>query len=325
MNRANRFAWLLAAVLGAALAGGCRARSAANGSFDRTLTVSGPVRLEMTNGSGAGRVTAGPVGQVQIHGDIHVKAWSTESSRRRAREIDENPPISQEGNLIRVGGLGKRGGNVSIDYAIVLPADAEIRGITGSGDIEVNGIRGPASFVAGSGNISASSIAADVQAIAGSGALQFSNVQGRVQATAGSGNITLESIHGESRLQTGSGDLKINQPGDAVVANTGSGRINVTGASADLRLRGASGDITVDGNPGVSNYWDFRTSSGQVTLHVSPAASFRFYARSSSGSIDTQIPIVMEGTAGKHELRARIGNGKARVEVETSSGNIAIR
>jgi hypothetical protein len=33
----------------------------------------------------------------------------------------------------------------------------------------------------------------------------------------------------------------------------------------------------------------------------------------------------MEGTAGKHELRARIGDGKARVEVETSSGNIAIR
>jgi DUF4097 and DUF4098 domain-containing protein YvlB len=62
-----------------------------------------------------------------------------------------------------------------------------------------------------------------------------------------------------------------------------------------------------------------------VTLKVPPAASFRLYARSSSGEIDAAIPIVMEGTAGKHELRARIGDGKARVEIETSSGNIALR
>jgi len=325
MSRANRATWLAAATLVGAFAGGCKARGAASGSFDRTLMVSGPLRLEMTNGSGDSRVTAGPTGQVQIHGDIHVKAWSTESGRRRATEIEENPPISQEGNLIRVGGVSKRTGDVSIDYTIVVPADTALRGITGSGDMEVNGIKGPVNFLAGSGNISASGIGSDVQAMAGSGDLQLSDVQGHVQVTAGSGNITLNEVRGESRLQTGSGDLKIVQAGDAVVANTGSGKITVTGASADLRLHGASSEVNVDGNPGASNFWDFRTSSGNVTLHVPSSASFRFYARSSSGSIEAQIPIIMEGTAGKHELRARIGDGKARVEVETSSGNIAIR
>jgi len=90
-------------------------------------------------------------------------------------------------------------------------------------------------------------------------------------------------------------------------------------------LRASSGNVVVDGNPGTSNYWDFHTGSGNVTLHVPSASSFRFYAHTGSGSINAEIPIVMEGTAGKHELRARIGDGKARVEVETSSGNIAIR
>jgi hypothetical protein len=33
----------------------------------------------------------------------------------------------------------------------------------------------------------------------------------------------------------------------------------------------------------------------------------------------------MEGTAQKHELRARLGDGKARVEVQTSSGSISLK
>jgi DUF4097 and DUF4098 domain-containing protein YvlB len=62
-----------------------------------------------------------------------------------------------------------------------------------------------------------------------------------------------------------------------------------------------------------------------VALQVPPKASFRFYAKTNSGDIDAAIPVVMEGTAGKHALRARIGDGKGRVEVETSSGNVALR
>ena len=107
-------------------------------------------------------------------------------------------------------------------------------------------------------------------------------------------------------------------------ANTGSGDITIKGASSDVRLHTSSGEIDVEGNPGSSNYWDFHTNSGEVTLQVPPAASFRLYARSSSGDIDAAIPIAMEGTAGKHELRARIGDGKARVEIQTSSGDISL-
>jgi DUF4097 and DUF4098 domain-containing protein YvlB len=61
-----------------------------------------------------------------------------------------------------------------------------------------------------------------------------------------------------------------------------------------------------------------------VTLNVPSDASFRLYAHTTSGDIDAAIPIVMEGTAGKHELRARIGDGKARVEIQTSSGGISL-
>ena len=108
------------------------------------------------------------------------------------------------------------------------------------------------------------------------------------------------------------------------MAEAGSGSIELRGATADVRLHTGSGEINVDGNPAPSSFWDIRASSGDVELHVPSSASFRFYARSSSGDINVTAPSVTEGTPGKHDFQARIGDGKARVEIETSSGNISL-
>jgi|HubBroStandDraft_6_1064221.scaffolds.fasta_scaffold32069_2 hypothetical protein len=324
-QKCGSITFAIVAILAAALLTGCSPRSSAEGTFDKTFEVNGPVHLELASGSGDAHVTTGPPGEVRVHGEVQVKTWSEESSQRRVHDILSNPPVSQEGNLIRVSGSGQHTHDVSIDYSIVVPPDTEIHATTGSGDLEVNGIKGPATFTSGSGAISASNIAGDVQAVAGSGAIELSNIQGQVQVTAGSGDITLNAVHGETRLHTGSGDLEIADPGDALEASTGSGDVTIKGASADIRLRTSSGDVTVDGNPGNSNYWDIHTSSGDVILQVPPTANFRLYARSSSGDIDAGIPIVMEGTSSKHELRARIGDGKGRVEVQSSSGSISLK
>jgi DUF4097 and DUF4098 domain-containing protein YvlB len=313
------------AALAAIMLTGCRGHVSAEGAFDRAFTVDGPVRLELSTGGGDCRVTTGPPGQVHIHGEIDANSWSEESGKRHVQETQSNPPVSQQSNLIRVGGGNQHGGSVSIDYTIVLPADSEIHSTNGSGDVEVSGVKGPATFITGSGGITASNIAGDVHAMAGSGDINLSNIQGEVQATAGSGDITLNSVKGQTRLHTGSGDLEITSPGDTLEISTGGGDVTIKGATADIRVRGSSSDVNVEGNPGATNYWDFHTGSGEVVLQVPPTASFRLYARSSSGDIDAAIPIVMEGTTGKHELRARIGDGKARVEIETSSGDISLK
>jgi Putative adhesin len=325
MTRTHANTWLAFLVLTASFSAGCVSHSGVEGSFDRQYTVSGPVTLELTSGKGDAHITTGPVGEVRIHGEVHVDSWSSESGRTRLQQLQSNPPISQEGNLIRIGGVGKAGrGDVEVDYTIVVPQDAQLRSTSGSGDLVVRGIQGPANFTCGSGDVTASEIVSDVQALCGSGDIKLSEIKGHARVTTGSGDITLDTIQGEARLQTGSGTIEISNPGDAVEANTGSGDITIKGASADVRLHTSSGEIRVGGNPGSSNYWDFRTSSGEVTLDVPSTASFRLYAHSSSGDIDAAIPIVMEGTTNKHELRARIGDGKARVEIQTSSGDISL-
>lgn len=315
---------MLLALLAVVFTAGCMGETGgAEGSFDRTFTVQGPVQLEVSTGSGDVQISAGGGNEVRIHGEIHAHGWSSDDAQKKLRDISANPPISQENNLIRVGG-NQRFKNLSIDYRIEVPAATELHCGTGSGDVEVRGIQGPATFTSGSGNINASGIGNDVQATAGSGDIAFSNVQGQVQVGTGSGDISVHGAKGDVRLHTGSGKLEINAPNDAVVAETGSGDVIVNGAHADLRVRTGSGDVQIDGNPAESSYWDLHASSGDVTLHVPGNASFRLYAHTGSGDIDAGIPIVLEGTTAKHELRARIGDGKGRVEVETSSGKITL-
>jgi hypothetical protein len=302
----------------------CVARRGEPSTVDRAFSVNGPVLLELTNSTGDSKVTVGSPGEVRIHAEFRARSWSENSARRRANEMKSNPPFSQEGNLIRVGDAGLHARAAAINYTVVVPPETEIHAISGSGDVEMNGVKGPVSVTTDSANISVSNVAGDVQAHSGSGAISLASIQGQARAMTGSGGITAASVHGDVRIQTSSGAIRIASPAGSVVANTSSGNLSVSGATEDLRLRSGSGNIAVAGDPEGGTYWDFHTSSGNVALQVTPKASFRFYAKTSSGDIDAAIPVVMEGTAGKHALRARIGDGKGRVEVETSSGNVAL-
>lgn len=142
---------VLAALLSVVTIGGCRSRSTAEGTFDKSFSVDGPVHLQVTSGSGTVTITTGAAGEVHIHGDVSANAWSEQSVQRRVDELRSNPPITQQGNSIHVGESGSRSGDVSVDYTIVVPADTELQSNSGSGDLEVTGIKGPANFTLGSG------------------------------------------------------------------------------------------------------------------------------------------------------------------------------
>jgi hypothetical protein len=320
----TRLSAIATAVLALGLLAGCFDEPRTEGTFERNLTVNGPVHLELACGSGDVHVTAGNSSEVHIRGTAYIHDWSSSGRERTLETIKSNPPISQEGNLIKVGQLGGSFRHSSIDYTIEIPADSEIRSTASSGDVEVVGIKGPAIFTSGSGNVTARNIANDVQIRTGSGDLKLEQINGQIQATTGSGDVVIHSVKGAVRLGTGSGDVEISHPADNVIADTGSGDVEVNDATADLRLHTSSGSIKISGNPNSTNFWDIRASSGDVNLNVPQSSSFRLYAHTGSGEINPKIPFVMEGTVANHELRARVGDGKARVEIETSSGTIEL-
>jgi hypothetical protein len=99
---------------------------------DRKFVVTGPARIELTNGSGDSRVTAGPPGEVQIHAEFRAKSRLFHDGERRLNDMAANPPISQESNFIRIGGTGEHSGGVTASYTISVPPDTEIHAMSGS-------------------------------------------------------------------------------------------------------------------------------------------------------------------------------------------------
>ena len=308
---------LLAAFLAACAGLGAR------GSFDRTLTVSGPTQLYLTNGSGNIHIQAGAPGQVQIHGDFRVGSWPFANPRRRVADIEQNPPIRQDGSLIRIGFPGYRAGNLSIDYSIEVPADTEVHATSGSGNCRVENVAGPVTVSSGSGNLHAIGIQGDLHFTAGSGDVRVDTVKGSADVTDGSGEVVLRSIGGRVRVLDGSGDITLTDPAGPASLHTGSGNVRVTSASADLRIRSGSGDTTVSGSPASGAYWEMHSGSGDVTLAVPTDASFRLDAETHFGSIRSGVPLTIV-EQNRHTLHAVVGQGAARVGVETGSGDIRV-
>jgi hypothetical protein len=82
---------------------GCGAGAASNGSFDRTYTVSGPIRLDLSNASGQIHITGNSGNTVHIHGEVHARGFLFNNPEKQARELSANPPIEQRPDIIRVG------------------------------------------------------------------------------------------------------------------------------------------------------------------------------------------------------------------------------
>ncbi|HYL11084.1 MAG TPA: DUF4097 family beta strand repeat-containing protein [Candidatus Acidoferrales bacterium] len=329
MRRLGQFslAVALAGVLGVA---GCVAVAQDTASFDRTLTVSGPVRVDLTNGSGSVRITGSATGQVRIHGDVRRRAFFF-GHTYSAKEVADDPPIEQQGNVIRIGDRDRRrffagfgGVNLTIDYVIEVPKETEIETRVGSGAQSARNVRGPVKLVSGSGRVSADTIGEDVQIVSGSGSIEASGVGGEFRGTTGSGGVAARGVHGDIRVTTGSGSISVARPDARVNVKTGSGSIMVQGANDSLTAMAGSGSLTIDGNPSPSSFWELHTGSGSVNLGLPASGSFRLNAVARSGKIQAGIPIVIEEQS-RRELRARVGSGAARIEVQTGSGTIRIQ
>src|SRR5438445_6738947 len=147
----------------------------AEGSFGRTLGVSGPVDLDVRTGSGDIQIRTGEPGTVQVRGRIRCyNIWSGLSADERVRRVEADPPVAQSGNVIRLGaprGLWTWDG-VSIDFDVVVPPDARVRTRSGSGDQIVDSVRGPVDAGAGSGDIRIGRTSGNVRVSTGSGHIE---------------------------------------------------------------------------------------------------------------------------------------------------------
>jgi hypothetical protein len=282
--------------------------STPQGTFDRTLQVNGPVDLEVLTRSGDVTVRAGSSGSVQIHGKIYVgDRWLMGNRQSEVQEIQQHPPIRQDGNSIHIDYVNMR--DISVDYEITVPADTTVRTRSGSGDQTIEGTRGNADIQTGSGDV------------------KLRNLTGEIRLQTGSGDVRAHEISGAVKGGAGSGDIEIEENGQgAVDLHTGSGNINVRGIQGSFHGEAGSGDITAEGTQ--SGAWEIHTGSGNVHVHLPSNSAFDADISTSSGTINIDSPIEMTVQGRVQEMRRHI-QGKVRgggplLSVRTGSGDVRI-
>jgi DUF4097 and DUF4098 domain-containing protein YvlB len=304
---------------------------ALEGSFDRTLKVTGRVNLEVATGSGSIKIREGGSSVVEVHGAIQARDDWRSKAQDKLRYLESSPPIVQTGNTIQIGRIEDEAyrNNVSISYEILVPADTQVEATTGSGSEKISGVHGPVQAHTGSGSIALRDIGDDVIAQTGSGSIELDQVIGDMDATTGSGSIRGSGIAGSVKAQTGSGSITIAMISaerggsrDAEVS-TSSGSIDVTGVHGTLRAENGSGTITISGTP--NGEWKVDSSSGGVRLQLDSDASCDLVAHASSGEIRVDLPFTTTGSATRHEIRGKVRGGGHPIDVRVGSGGIIVR
>ena len=293
------------------------------GTFDRALSVSGPLRLELANSSGAVRITGTADGKIHIHGQVSAGSFFGSAKEELQRVID-NPPIEQKTGLIRIGKDFSSFRNTSISYTIEVPQETEISISVASGAQEISHVRGPVSVDSASGSVNIDSVDRTVQVKSASGSIRATNLGDDARIISASGSVEVNTIKGDLRAHAISGSINIKGPGGRVEADAASGSVTVAGANNDVKANTASGGIRVAGNPSGNSYWHLKTASGSVEVSVPRDAGFHLSAEAVSGQIRADLPIVIEDQD-KHSLRAHVGTPGGRVEVRTVSGGIHVQ
>ncbi|HXZ18790.1 MAG TPA: DUF4097 family beta strand repeat-containing protein [Candidatus Acidoferrales bacterium] len=321
---------ILAAALATAFAAAAWAvPSDSRGSFDRTLKVSEPASVDVRTSSGNLHVTRGDSASVVIHAEIRAGHgdWDGDSgAEARIRQIEQNPPIEQDGNTIRIGHTHDNDlyHNISISYDIRVPGQTNLEAHTGSGDITASGVQLEISGHSGSGNIRVEDAGARVELTAGSGDVTLRNARGGGRLSAGSGNVTAEGVAGSLHASSGSGNVRVEMSGPGEVeATSGSGNIRVHGVKGAVRGSTGSGDIEAAGEQ--QGDWHLRTGSGNVTVELPKGAGFELDAHSGSGTIQTDREILVQGTLSRRDIHGKAGSGGPLLELRTSSGSIYVR
>ena len=316
---------MTAILLGLLCAGGATLLRAdrAQGSFERTLTVTGPVQLQVRTGSGSIAVRKGASGSVRVLGRVTAQSWFGQDAASRVREVEQNPPISQNGNIVTIGSDVRKWENIGISYELTVPDETQVSAHTGSGNEEIYDVRGPVEASTGSGGIQVENIGSRVEAKTGSGNIRVSRTGGAVTASTGSGGIELSTVNGDASAHTGSGNVTVIGATGAVRARAGSGRVRVEKAQNDVEAQSASGGVSVDGNP-KSARWNLQSGSGSVEVGLPRGTPFELDAHTGSGSISTTHELMVSGTFRRNELRGVAIRPDNHIYIRTASGSVRV-
>jgi DUF4097 and DUF4098 domain-containing protein YvlB len=258
--------------------------------IDTTFTVQRGQRLELSTHSG----------------DIVVHTWSRNAVRVQASgEQRSRIQVDQTGSVVSIHSAGGRGPD-NMDYDLTIPAWMGVRlsGVTST--IKIDGIQGP---------VSAETVEGDVTVAGGSGLVSLRSVQGDVALSGASGKIDVNSVNSDVSVRDVTGELQ---------AETVNGDVNLIRIQSDnVEANTVNGEITYDGTIKPNGRYRLSTHAGDLSVTIPEGTGALVSISSFQGDFESAFPVTITERHGKR-FEFTLGNGSARIELESFSGTIQL-
>jgi DUF4097 and DUF4098 domain-containing protein YvlB len=263
-------------------------RERTEAQFERKLSVTGPVTLDVSTRSGVVRVRRGEDGSVTIRGVFRAKAsiFSWSDPEEKVQYLASNPPVQQTGNTIQIGDVSDRWllRRVQLLVDITVPAETKVRALGDSADLRVEGINGP------------------VDCETDSGEIQITSIRSRVSASSDSGAIHIREVEGSIDVRTDSGEIEALRIDGGIDAHSDSGNIRLS-------------QTTVGPVYGYSD-------SGRISMELADSGGYTIRVRTDHGRVE--VPEMTQARSSGGEIGGVIRGGGSVVAIETDSGDIEI-
>jgi hypothetical protein len=148
--------------------------------------------------------------------------------------------------------------------------------------------------------------------------LHIGTVSGDVAAERLEGNLELSSVSGDVRLAGGTGP--------SIELETVSGDVEILdGRAKEVYGHTVSGEVTFRGPMLADGSYEFATTSGNIDVMLPESPNAKLSAATFSGRFSSDLPTTQnEARRNRRRHNATWGNGSARLDLESLSGNIRI-
>jgi len=254
---------------------------------------------------------------------VHVRSDGTFGGKRH--DNNGGDWFGGTGN-VRISGSGS-GLEAHADLDVSIPRGRKFTLYVACGAVTVSNVDGDLKVDTGSGTVNSTHTHGKLAVDTGSGDVNVGGAEGPVSIDTGSGDVNVSDVEGEQlKVDTGSGTIRARAIGvDELSLDTGPGGVEAASVKAGrIAVDTGSGSVAL-GLDVMARAISVDTGSGDVTLRVPRDAGAEISFESGSGGIDAAEDLPVQMRKVEHgTYRGRLGDGSARVVVETGSGDLRL-
>ena len=242
-------------------------------------------------------------------GSITVRGWNRNEVRVQAQHGRRDViDINTRGAAVRIEAEGQMGVAKDVRFMLNVPRDVSIEASGVQTDIDVEGVNG---------DVEAETVQGNVRVIGGK-RLKLESVEGDLLVAGARGNVQASTVNRGVRVTDVVGDLSLETVnGPIVVQKVQSSNVDAATVNGRIVYEGALRD---------GGDYSLATHNGTIWVVVPNGANVAVSVSTFNGELDTTFEIPrFESNARQRSYNFVLGNGRARLDLETFGGGINLR